>query len=129
MPRTPEEEKNHALVMGMFENVLSPLNSAEVDRYVAKEYKQHSSLVATGSDGLKAFLDSEHAQFPNAVHDLKRTFVEGNHVFCHYHVRRFEGDPGLAVMDIFRVEGDKIVEHWDVIQPVPESTPNPNGMF
>lgn len=129
MPRSAEEQKNHDLVMAMFEAVLQPLDSSAVDRFMAKDYKQHSSMVATGPEGLKAFLDSEHAKYPDAVHDLKRTFVEGNHVICHYHVRRFEGDPGFAVMDIFRVEGDRVAEHWDVIQPMPENSPNPNGMF
>jgi predicted SnoaL-like aldol condensation-catalyzing enzyme len=42
---------------------------------------------------------------------------------------RFPGDPGLAVVDIFRLEGEEIVEHWDVLQEVPANPVNPNGMF
>jgi predicted SnoaL-like aldol condensation-catalyzing enzyme len=47
----------------------------------------------------------------------------------HVHVARWEGDPGLAVIDIFRVENGLIAEHWDVIQEVPALPLNPNGMF
>jgi predicted SnoaL-like aldol condensation-catalyzing enzyme len=50
-------------------------------------------------------------------------------VIVHHHVIRHAGDPGLAVVDIFRVEGGKIVEHWDVLQDVPEAPVNPLPMF
>jgi len=129
LARSPDEQACHDVVMAMFDAVLQPMDSSQVDRYMRPDYLQHSSMAGDGAEGLKAFIDEQHALYPDVVHDLKRTFVEGNHVFCHYHVRRFEGDPGFAVMDIFRVEGGKIAEHWDVIQPMPASVPNSNGMF
>ena len=55
--------------------------------------------------------------------------MDGDHVIVHVHVERWPGDPGLAVVDIFRCDGGEIVEHWDVIQEVPASPVNPNGMF
>jgi hypothetical protein len=55
--------------------------------------------------------------------------LDGDHVIVHVHVVRFPGDPGLAVIDIFRVEDDAIVEHWDVLQEVPAKPVNPNPMF
>jgi len=48
---------------------------------------------------------------------------------CHVHVTRHPGDPGLAVVDIFRVAGDMIVEHWDVLMDVPANPVNPLPMF
>jgi len=78
---------------------------------------------------LKAFLDFVRVQSPDATHNLKRAFVDGDHVVVHHHVIRHAGDPGMAVVDIFRVEGGRIVEHWDVLQDVPESPVNPLPMF
>ena len=49
-------------------------------------------------------------------------FSDGDHVTVHYHVRRWPGDSGWAVMDLFRIEDGMIAEHWDVIEPIPPST-------
>jgi predicted SnoaL-like aldol condensation-catalyzing enzyme len=55
--------------------------------------------------------------------------VLGDHVVCHVHVVRHPGDPGLAVVDIFRVEGEWIVEHWDVLMEIPAQPVNTNPIF
>lgn len=131
MSRTAEEEKTHALAMGLFETVLMDMDAEAVDRYVRADYIQHNPIVETGAEGLKRFLEAEKARFGEGgvIHDLKRSFVDGDYVICHYNVRRGEGDPGLAVIDILRFEDGKLAEHWDVIQPVPEQSVNDNGMF
>ena len=129
MARSDAEQRNHDLVMGLFAEVLNPLDSSAVDRFIAPDYIQHSQLAAPGRDALKAFLDFARTQSPDAVHDIKRSFVEGDHVIVHYHVRRTPDDVGLAVMDIFRIENGLIAEHWDVLQDVPTQSPNPNSMF
>jgi len=127
--RTPEEEANLKLVLDMFEHVLNPMDSGAVDRFIAPDYIQHSQLAAPGRDALKAFLDMIREQAPEAVHDIKRAFVDGDHVTVHYHVRRWPGDNGWAVIDIFRIENGMIAEHWDVMQDVAEGGPNPIGPF
>ncbi|WP_404713384.1 nuclear transport factor 2 family protein [Sphingomonas sp. MMS24-J13] len=129
MARSETEQRNHDLVMGLFAEVLNPLDSSAVDRFIAPDYIQHSQLAEPGREALKAFLDFAKSQSPDAVHDIKRSFVEGDHVIVHYHVRRTPDDPGLAVMDIFRVENGLVAEHWDVLQDVPTQSPNPNSMF
>ena len=129
MARSEEERRNHALVMGLFAEVLNPLDSAAVDRFIAPDYIQHSGLAEPGRDGLKAFLDWAKGENPHAVHDIKRSFVEDDHVVVHYHVRRWPGDAGLAVIDIFRIENGLVAEHWDVLQDVPTDGPNPNPVF
>lgn len=129
MSRTPEEEANLARVLAMFEQVLGPMDSAAVERFIAPGYIQHSQLAPPGRDALKAFLDMIREQTPQAVHDVKRAFVDGDHVTVHYHVRRWPGDKGWAVIDIFRLENGMIAEHWDVLQDVVEGGPNPNGPF
>ena len=129
MARTDQEEVNHRIVMGLFADVLNPIDSGAVDRYVAPDYIQHSRLAEPGRDGLKAFLDWARVATPAAVHDIKRSFAEGDHVIVHYHVRRTPDDPGLAVVDIFRLADGLIAEHWDVVQDIGPGGPNPNPIF
>ena len=129
MSRTREEEANLQLVLDMFAQVLNPMDSSAVDLFIAAEYIQHNQAVEPGRESLKAFLDMIRAQTPEAVHDVKRAFVDGDHVTVHYHVRRWPGDLGWAVIDIFRVADGMIVEHWDVMQDVVEGGPNPIGPF
>lgn len=129
MSRTPEEEANLELVLQMFEHVLNPMDSAAVDRFIAPGYIQHNQLAEPGREGLKRFLDKIRAETPQAVHDVKRAFVDGDHVTVHYHVRRWPGDNGWAVIDIFRLEGGRIAEHWDVMQDVVPGGPNPLAPF
>ena len=129
MSRTPQELANLDLVLRMFAEVLNPMDSSAVDRFIAPGYIQHNQSVEPGRDSLKAFLDMIREQTPEAVHDVKRAFVDGEHVTVHYHVRRWSGDLGWAVIDIFRVENGLIAEHWDVMQDVVEGGPNPNPPF
>ena len=127
--RTEAEQRNHDLVIAMFDAVLQPLDADAVDRFMAPDYVQHRPLAEPGREALKAFLRTARSETPDAVHDIKRSFVEGDHVTVHYHVRRWPEDSGFAVIDIFRVADGMIVEHWDVIQPVVDDGPNPNSMF
>lgn len=129
MVRTMAEEANHTLVLEMYHNVLIAMDSSAVDRYIAPGYVQHSSLAEPSVAALKRFLDRVRAESPDATQTIYRSFVDGDHVITHTHVVRWPGDAGLAVVDIFRVEDGMIVEHWDVIQDVPESPVNPNSMF
>lgn len=129
MSRTAEEQANLDLVLGLFAEVLNPMDSSAVDRFIAEDYIQHNQSVAPGREPLKAFLDMIREQTPEAVHDVKRALVDGDHVTVHYHVRRWPGDLGWAVIDIFRIEGGKVKEHWDVMQDVVEGGPNPNSPF
>lgn len=129
MSRSPKEQRNLKLVEAMFDHVLIPVDADAADRYIAPDYIQHNQWVDTGLDPLKAFLRKVKGENPHAIHDIKRMFADGDHVVVHYHVRRWDGDAGFAVMDIFRIEGDRIVEHWDVVQDVTEGGPNPNSPF
>lgn len=129
MVRTMAEEANHTLVLEMYHNVLIAMDSSAVDRYIAPGYVQHSSLAEPSVAALKRFLDRVRAESPDAPQTIHRSFVDGDHVITHSHVVRWPGDAGLAVVDIFRVEDGMIVEHWDVIQNVPENPVNPNSMF
>jgi predicted SnoaL-like aldol condensation-catalyzing enzyme len=129
MSRTPQEQANLDLVLRRFAEVLGPMDSSAVERFIAPGYIQHNQSVKPGAASLKAFLDTIRAETPDAVHDIKRAFVDGDHVTVHYHVRRWPGDLGWAVIDLFRIEDGMIAEHWDVMQDVTEGGPNPVGPF
>jgi predicted SnoaL-like aldol condensation-catalyzing enzyme len=127
--RTAREADNYRLVAQMYEQVLQPLDSSGVDRFFASDYIQHSPMAATGAQGLKDFLDGARARSPQAEHRIKRMFAAGDYVIAHVHVIINPGDRGNAVVDIFRIAGGKIAEHWDVGQEVPAQSANGNGMF
>ena len=129
MAHTAEEQANLDRVLAMYRDVLVAMNPDAVDNHLPPYYIQHSSLAEPGLDALKQFLTRVRKESPDAKQTIHRTFVDGNHVIVHVHVERWPGDPGLAVVDIFRCENGEIVEHWDVIQDVPEHSVNSNSMF
>ena len=95
-------------------------------------YIQHNPTVADGPDEFIRGVHQFRHQYPNMRLDIKRVIAEGDLVATHSFVD-FEPDnpanPGGAFMDFFRLADGKIVEHWDVIQPVPETSANTNTMF
>lgn len=127
--RTEQEQRNLDHVLGLFRDVLVPLDADPVDRYIAPDYIQHSPMAAPGRDSLKAFLRMIRAQSPHASQRLLRAFVDGDHVILHYHVKKDPEDRGFVVMDIFRLTNGMVVEHWDCVQDVPAQSPNPIPMF
>jgi predicted SnoaL-like aldol condensation-catalyzing enzyme len=89
-------------------------------------YRQHNPRIEDGMEGLKKVV----AWLADARCDIKRVFADGDYVILHSHWRGLSDNPrGEAVVDIFRLEGGKVLEHWDVIQPIPETSANGNTMF
>jgi predicted SnoaL-like aldol condensation-catalyzing enzyme len=127
--RTPEEQQRVDLVVSMWREVLVAQNPDAVERYFTPNYIQHSALAAPGLEALKGWLRRIRIDSPHATQEMKRAFVEGDPVITHNHVVRHPGDPGLAVVDIYRIEGDRIAEHWDVIQEIDPRGPNTNSPF
>ena len=92
-------------------------------------YTQHNPVAADGPEGLKGFIAFLKDKFPNNKSEIKRIFADGDYVIVHVHAVREPGTRGNAIIDIFRLENGKVVEHWDVVQPIPEKANNNNGMF
>lgn len=129
MAHSEQEKANLAHVLDMYRDVLMALDSSAVGRYISPDYIQHSSLAPPGLQALKDWLDDRAEDSPEAVQTIHRSFVDGDHVICHVHVVRWRGDPGFAVVDIFRMEDGMIAEHWDVLQEVPTKPVNTNSLF
>lgn len=127
---TSTTQQNKATVTAFYDTAFNQKHPDDaVSRYVGKMYKQHNPNFA---DGSQAFIDAVKAWTsanPRLRADIKRIIAEGDLVVTHVHIRQDEQDRGIAAMDIFRLEDGKIVEHWDVTQPVPDKSANSNTMF
>ncbi|MDO0913963.1 ester cyclase [Streptomyces sp. DT2A-34] len=120
---------NKELVTQAFDQLLVRKDLSAVDRYWGSEYHQHNPTIADGVEGVKAGLGGYFEAFPQLTVAPKRVIAEGDLVAVHSHYVNAPGERGMAVVDLFRVRNGKIVEHWDVLQDVPETSANDNGMF
>ena len=124
-----QEEANRAAVLAFYEK---GLNQKDVDAalaYVGDRYVQHNPNAADGPEGFRKFIGFLREKFPNSHSEIKRSFVDGDYVILHVHSVREPGTRGRAIVDIFKLENGKIVEHWDVVQEIPENPANGNTMF
>ena len=100
------------------------------DKYVGATYKQHNPLAPDGKEAAVEILSKWLGGMPEYHYDIKHVYVEGDIVVLHSHVTMKAGDRGFAVVDIFRLDKQKkAVEHWDVVQAIPEKPANDNTMF
>lgn len=127
--RSAEERANVRAVVDFYDTLLNRKDIEAARGYVGANYRQHSPLAADGFEGLRAFLVPMFERHPRMRCEVKRAFADGDFVILHVHARLEPEDRGAAVVDIFRLEQGKIVEHWDVLQQIPETAPNANSMF
>lgn len=120
---------NMQLVREFYEKALNDKDFEAASKYLGPKYVQHNPRAADGAEGLKGFIEFLKGKFPKSHSEIKRIFVDGDHVILHVHAVREPGTRGQAIIDIFRVENGKIVEHWDAVQDVPEQALNDNTMF
>ena len=103
------------------------------EKWVDPGYIQHNPYAQTGREAAITFLEGFVKGNPGQKTTIHRIIADGNLVAAHLHGRNENGTPeekrGFAVVDIFRVEGCKVMEHWDVLSPVPETAANTNTMF
>jgi predicted SnoaL-like aldol condensation-catalyzing enzyme len=124
-----ERDRKKEIVLAFYEKALNQRNADEALQYVGARYRQHNPLIEDEYVGLRKYLAWIQENFPKSHSKIIRTFVDGDYVLLHVNRIRTPGTRGDAIVDIFRLEDDKIVEHWDVIQPIPEKASNGNMMF
>jgi predicted SnoaL-like aldol condensation-catalyzing enzyme len=98
------------------------------EAYVAADYIQHNPGIADGRDAAIKALEPLFSR-PGAQFDVKRIIVDGDMAVIHLRGRSSPSERGGAVADIYRLKDGKIVEHWDVIQPIAETTISPHPYF
>ncbi len=122
-------EANKKTVLAFYDAAINKKDFEAAKKYFGAQYKQHNPIAADGPEGLKGFIAFLKDKFPNAKSEFKRLFADGDYVIVHVHAVREPGTRGNAIIDIFRLEKGKVVEHWDVTQPIPEKAANDNTMF
>ena len=122
-------EANKKLVVDFYNLALNQKDFDAASKYLGPRYIQHNPTAPDGAEGLKRLVALIKEKFPNSRNEIKRVIAEGDIVVLHIHSVREPGQRGRAIVDIFRVESGKVVEHWDVIQDLPEKPANDNTMF
>ncbi|MCA1543711.1 ester cyclase [Bradyrhizobium sp. NBAIM32] len=129
MAASAQEEANRQAVLAFYEKGLNQKDADAALAYVGNRYVQHNPTAPDGPEGFRKFIGFLREKFPNSRSEIKRSFAEGDFVILHVHSVREPGTRGRAIVDIFKLENGKIVEHWDVIQEIPENPANGNTMF
>lgn len=123
------EEANRALVTEFYNQFFNEHETEQSSRVLAQDYMQHNPEVPDGKAPFVDYFAGYFQENPDYQSEIVRSAADGDLVWLHVHSTNGEEDRGESVVDIFRVEQGQIVEHWDVIQSVPEDAANDNTMF
>ena len=128
--RTPTEAENARIVTAFYDLAFNRHRPTEAARlYIGDRYIQHNPRVPNGAAAFYGYFEGFFREHPQSRAIIHRVLADGDLVALHVQSQDGPADAGRAIVDIFRVENGKIVEHFDVIQPIPATTANGNTMF
>ena len=123
-----QEEKNKKTVSAFYQGLFGDKEVSFIDTYIAENYIQHNPQVADGRKALKDGATQWFEGAPKEKIDIQHIAADGDLVFIHLKSKDYSGKT-ISVIDIFKLKNNKIVEHWDVIQKVPDNAANSHPMF
>ena len=125
------EEANKETVLAFYNQAINEKDLEAAAQYLGDEYIQHNPSAADGAEGLRGFIDFLLAEYPEQQNEIMHVYADGDFVILHVHSVREPGTRGRAIVDIFRLDDGQVVQHWDVIQDIPDPAEarNDNGMF
>lgn len=129
LAQEPREVRNEQIVRAFYEAGLNRKDFKAASTYLGPKYIQHNPMATDGAEGFAKFVAYLRQNHPQARSEIRRAFADGDFVVLHVFEKLEPTDRGNAIVDIFRLERGKIVEHWDVKQAIPATSANNNSMF
>jgi len=124
------QEKNKEVVVAFYKEAHFDGDvDGAIARYVGNTYIQHTPGAADGVEGLRNYINTFLETFPSAKGDIRRVIAEDDIVVVHAHWTGLISPNGDVGVDIFRVKDGKLLEHWDVIAAIPDTSKNQNTMY
>ena len=124
----PQIEKNKQLAITAYQRIFGDLDSTGVDEFMSKDFIQHNPSTPDGQVGVKTLVQMLISQgVPKQKIEFKHVVADGDIVFLH---SRYEmAGKEWRFIDIYRIENEKLVEHWDAMMQMPEQRAHNNSMF
>lgn len=123
-----QEADNKKLVLTFYQKLFGDKDVSVIDQYVAEKYIQHNPQIPDGRSALKKAFSQWFKGAPKEKVNIPQSAAEGDLVFLHVKTKSPDGKL-RAIVEIFRIENNRIAEHWDVIQDAPENAANRHPLF
>jgi predicted SnoaL-like aldol condensation-catalyzing enzyme len=124
---TPQSRKD--IAVGFLKLIVAGDVRGAYERHVGGGFRHHNPYFRGDAGSLMNGMEEDESRNPGKNLKVRTVLEDGDYVAVHSRLSRPAGNPGMAVVHIFRFEGDRIAELWDIAQVVPGEIVNENGMF